>query len=62
MALIDERAGRDVTVADAPTPASTRTKLLVLAATALSFVLGLLQLGSDSFWVDDGFTDRKSVV
>lgn len=56
MALIDERAGRDVTVADAPAPASTRTKLLVLAATALSFVLGLLQLGSDSFWVDDGFT------
>lgn len=56
MAVVDERAGRPPFVAATDGPVSTRTKLLVLAATALSFVLGLVQLGSDSFWVDDGFT------
>lgn len=33
-----------------------RRRLLVAAASALAFVLGLVQLGTDSFWVDDGFT------
>lgn len=38
---------------DAPTSGERR---LVAAATALAFVLGLVQLGTDSLWVDDGFT------
>ena len=56
MAVVDERARRPEALDDASAPASTRTKLLVLAATATAFVLGLIQLGTDSFWVDDGFT------
>ncbi len=31
-------------------------RLLVTAASAVALVLGLIQLGTDSFWVDDGFT------
>jgi len=33
-----------------------RRRLLVAGASALAFVLGIIQLGTDSFWVDDGFT------
>jgi mannosyltransferase len=40
----------------APGPASARTHLMVAGATTLAFVLGMFQLGKDSFWVDDGFT------
>lgn len=31
-------------------------RLLVALAGLIAFVLGLVQLGTDSFWVDDGFT------
>lgn len=33
-----------------------RTRVLVGLATLLTFVLGVIGLGTDSFWVDDGFT------
>lgn len=43
--------------ASAPTPpASGRIRLLVALAAAVAFVLGLYDLGHDSFWVDDSFT------
>ena len=49
---------------DAPTTAAPpdgedavpHARLLVALAGLVAFVLGLVQLGTDSFWVDDGFT------
>lgn len=52
-------AVREVTVAEVVADDGhevPRRRLLVAAAAALAFVLGLVQLGTDSFWVDDGFT------
>ncbi len=50
------------TTADAPAGAVEeevtvpRARLLVAVASAVAFVLGVVELGTDSFWVDDGFT------
>ncbi len=48
---------------DSPAPAVPdtavtvdRPRVWVALAAALAFGLGLIQLGTDSFWVDDGFT------
>ena len=54
MAVVD-----DATAAPArpgASPEVVRPRAWVAGAAALSFALGVLQLGTDSFWVDDGFT------
>lgn len=49
----------DAPQADAGAPDAAEVphaRLLVGAAALLAFVLGMVQLGTDSLWVDDGFT------
>ena len=56
MTIADRQPTEEAAPGAPSTPGRAPTRVLVLAATAVSLALGLFQLGRDSFWVDDGFT------
>ncbi len=56
MSLIREHTIGPATVGTPEPPPSTRARWLVGGATLVALLLGLYDLGTDSFWVDDGFS------